>query len=188
MNKADMADRLVARTGLSKAVARDAVDEGFAAISDALADGDQVRITGFGTFGIRSRPARTRRNPRDRKGCILTGVDIADVQGRGDAEGCREGGSRVMTLQRQPTTSDRSNIEPSRLLCDDRHPASCPAGAGRSRAGRGVDGWPAAGLDAASRMWQRCHVPPVRTAPSPDSKSEGGRSTVHHGVQSSLSV
>ena len=63
-----------------------------------------------------------------------------------------------MTLQRQPTAtrsaSDRLNVESSRLLCDDGHSASCRAGAAKKQASRGVDGWPAVGLDAASRMRQ----------------------------------
>ena len=64
MNKTEMADRLAARTGLSKSAARDAVDGVFAIIGEALADGEDVRLPGFGTFGTRSRPARTGRNPR----------------------------------------------------------------------------------------------------------------------------
>ena len=64
MNKAEMADRLATRTGLSKSVAREAVDGVFAAIGDALASGEEVRIARFGTFGTRSRPARSGRNPR----------------------------------------------------------------------------------------------------------------------------
>ncbi|MYE06922.1 MAG: HU family DNA-binding protein [Chloroflexi bacterium] len=64
MNKAEMADRLASQTGLNKAVAKEAVDDVFAAISDALADGEEVWIAGFGTFGTRSRAARTGRNPR----------------------------------------------------------------------------------------------------------------------------
>ena len=36
----------------------------FGTIGDALANGEEVRISGFGTFGTRSRPARTGRNPR----------------------------------------------------------------------------------------------------------------------------
>ena len=64
MNKGEMADRLAARTGLSKSVAKEAVDGVFAVIGDALAKGEEVRIAGFGTFGTRSRPARTGRNPR----------------------------------------------------------------------------------------------------------------------------
>ena len=64
MNKAEMADRLAARTGLGKAAAKDAVDGVVAIIGKALADGEVVRVAGFGTFGSRSRPARTGRNPR----------------------------------------------------------------------------------------------------------------------------
>ena len=64
MNKGEMADRLAARTGLSKAAARDAVDGMLATIGEALANGEEVRVTGFGSFGTRSRPARTGRNPR----------------------------------------------------------------------------------------------------------------------------
>ena len=64
MNKAEMADRLAARTGLSKTVARDAVDGVFSIVGEALAREQEVRIAGFGTFGTRSRPARTGRNPR----------------------------------------------------------------------------------------------------------------------------
>ena len=64
MNMAEMADRLAARTGLSNAAAKEAVDGVFAAIGDALANGEKVRIPGFGTFGTRSRPARAGRNPR----------------------------------------------------------------------------------------------------------------------------
>ena len=43
--------------------AKDAVDAVFEAVSEALANGEEVRIFGFGTFGTRSRPARTGRNP-----------------------------------------------------------------------------------------------------------------------------
>ena len=59
-----MADRLAARIALSKTVAREAVHDVFAAIGNAIANGEEPRIAGFGTFGTRSRPARTRRNPR----------------------------------------------------------------------------------------------------------------------------
>ena len=64
MNKAEIADRLAARTGLSKGAVRDAVDGVFATIGEALANGEEVRLPGFATFGTRSRPARNGRNPR----------------------------------------------------------------------------------------------------------------------------
>ena len=64
MNKSELAERLAGRTGMSKAAARDAVDGVFEAIGEALANGEDVRVLGFGTFGTRNRPARTARNPR----------------------------------------------------------------------------------------------------------------------------
>ena len=64
MNKMEMADRLAARTGLSKGAARNAVDGVFAIVGETLADGEEVRLPGFGTFGTRSRPGHTGRNPR----------------------------------------------------------------------------------------------------------------------------
>ena len=64
MNAAEMADRLATRTGLSIAEAGEAVGGVFAAIGDAHANGEEVRIAGFGTFGTRSRPACSGHNPR----------------------------------------------------------------------------------------------------------------------------
>ena len=67
MNKVEVADRLAARTGMNKVAARDAVDavdSVFATIGEALANGDEVRIAGFGTFAARTRPASTGRNSR----------------------------------------------------------------------------------------------------------------------------
>ena len=159
MNKAEMADRLAARTGLSKEIAREAVDGVFGAIGDALANGEEVRIAGFGTFGTRSRPARTGRNPRTGEAVSISASDIAHIQGREDAEGCRECRSRVMTPQHRGPTATRSasgrlNVESSRLPCDDGDSASCSAGPGKSQASRGVHGSAAASLDAASRIRQ----------------------------------
>ena len=64
MNKVKIEERLAARTGMNKAAAKDAVDGVFEVIGQALANGEEARILGFGTFGARNRPARTGRNPR----------------------------------------------------------------------------------------------------------------------------
>ena len=64
MNKSELAERLAGRTGMSKATAKEAVDGVFEVIGEALANGEEVRIFGFGTFGTRNRPARTARNPQ----------------------------------------------------------------------------------------------------------------------------
>ena len=99
MNKAEMADRLAARTGMNKVAARDAVDSVFATIGEALANGDEVRISGFGTFGNRNRPARTGRKPANRRGDLDIGVEITVVQDREDTQGRSE-------RRREAVTSD----------------------------------------------------------------------------------
>ena len=43
---------------------------------EALANGEEVRIAGVGTFGTRSRPARTGRIPPDRRGGFDIGVGV----------------------------------------------------------------------------------------------------------------
>ena len=43
---------------------------------EALANGEEVRIAGFGTFGTRSRTARTGRTPPDRRGGFDIGVGV----------------------------------------------------------------------------------------------------------------
>ena len=64
MNKSDIGDRLAGRLGLSKAVAKDAVEGVFEAIVEAMANGEEVRLAGFGTFAAKNRAARTGRNPQ----------------------------------------------------------------------------------------------------------------------------
>ena len=64
MNKSNIAGRVASRANVGRSAGGDAVDAVFEAIGEALARGEDVRIASFGTFGTRSRPARTGRNPR----------------------------------------------------------------------------------------------------------------------------
>ncbi len=50
MNRNDLVADLAARTGLSRADSARAVDGLFDAITDALKNGQDVRIVGFGAF------------------------------------------------------------------------------------------------------------------------------------------
>jgi DNA-binding protein HU-beta len=63
-NKNDLVASVASSTGLTKADAGKAVDGVFAAISDALTKGDEVRLVGFGTFAVSERAASEGRNPR----------------------------------------------------------------------------------------------------------------------------
>ena len=69
MNKSDLVSAIADGSGLSKDDAARALEATTSAISGALSNGDKVAITGFGSFLVRSRAARSGRNPR-------TGVTI----------------------------------------------------------------------------------------------------------------
>ncbi|HYE79824.1 MAG TPA: HU family DNA-binding protein [bacterium] len=64
VNKADLVDRVANATGLSGTQARAAVEAMLDEIGSALKAGDEVRLTGFGTFAVRQRAARTGKNPK----------------------------------------------------------------------------------------------------------------------------
>ena len=63
MRKPEIAGRVASRTGVRWSVAGDAVQAVFEALTETLASGEDARIVGYGTFGTRSRLARTGRNP-----------------------------------------------------------------------------------------------------------------------------
>ena len=64
MNKAELAEVVAAKAGVSKALAERAIDTTFEAIVRALKRGDSVTVVGFGTFAVRRREARMGRNPK----------------------------------------------------------------------------------------------------------------------------
>lgn len=64
MTKMDLIDAVAAKVGLTKADAGRAVDSLLGSIETALAKGEKVTITGFGTFEVRQRAARMGRNPQ----------------------------------------------------------------------------------------------------------------------------
>ena len=64
MNQAELIAAVAERAGLTKADAGKAVEALIGSITDALKRGDEVRIAGFGTFGISERGERQGRNPQ----------------------------------------------------------------------------------------------------------------------------
>ena len=55
---------------------------------EALANSEEVQIAGLGTFGTKSRPARTGRNPMGLRGGFDIGVGVSVLQGREGTQGC----------------------------------------------------------------------------------------------------
>ena len=63
MNKTDLIQEVVNRSGLTKKDSGSAVDAIIDGITEGLVKGEKVQLVGFGTFEVRSRKAREGRNP-----------------------------------------------------------------------------------------------------------------------------
>ncbi len=63
LTKADMAERLFEELGLNKREAKELVEMFFEEVRDALENGQQVKLSGFGNFDLRDKKQRPGRNP-----------------------------------------------------------------------------------------------------------------------------
>ena len=64
LTKAQLAELLFEQIGLNKRESKDMIDAFFDLEAQSLVDGNDVKITGFGNFQIRTKAARPGRNPR----------------------------------------------------------------------------------------------------------------------------
>lgn len=64
MTKADLIEVVSKKASLTNKAAREAVQALLDSVRDSLKRGEKVVVTGFGTFSVRTRAARTGRNPQ----------------------------------------------------------------------------------------------------------------------------
>jgi DNA-binding protein HU-beta len=64
VNKSELIDAIAESADISKAAAGRAIDAVVESVTNALKEGDQVTLIGFGTFSVKDRAARTGRNPQ----------------------------------------------------------------------------------------------------------------------------
>jgi integration host factor subunit alpha len=64
LTKAQLADMLFDQIGLNKRESKDMIDSFFELIADSVVEGQDVKISGFGNFQIRTKAPRPGRNPR----------------------------------------------------------------------------------------------------------------------------
>jgi len=64
MTKAELIDSIASKIELPKGIAERVVNTIFDDIVAALKGGDKVNVSGFGTFQVSERKARTGRNPK----------------------------------------------------------------------------------------------------------------------------
>ena len=64
LTRSDLSEAVYREVGLSRTESADLVESILAHLSDALVDGDTVKISSFGTFSVREKGARMGRNPK----------------------------------------------------------------------------------------------------------------------------
>ncbi|MBM1219117.1 integration host factor subunit alpha [Ponticoccus sp. SC2-23] len=64
LTRMDLAEAVHSEVGLSRNDSADLVEAVLRHISDALVDGETVKISSFGTFSVREKSARIGRNPK----------------------------------------------------------------------------------------------------------------------------
>jgi integration host factor subunit alpha len=69
LTRADLADAINRRLGLSRSESLAMVESILEMMGDALAEGENVKISGFGTFLLRDKTERLGRNPK-------TGIEV----------------------------------------------------------------------------------------------------------------
>ncbi len=69
LTRADLAEALHHQVGLSRADSADIVEQILTEMCESLSSGDNVKISGFGTFVLRDKGERIGRNPK-------TGIEV----------------------------------------------------------------------------------------------------------------
>jgi integration host factor subunit alpha len=64
LTRADLADALVRKVGLPRNESQELVERVLSEISETLSQGEGVKLSSFGSFGVRSKAQRMGRNPK----------------------------------------------------------------------------------------------------------------------------
>ncbi|MEK7307810.1 MAG: integration host factor subunit alpha [Nitrospirota bacterium] len=64
MTKANLADKVYEKVGLSRKEAVEMIEVLFESMKGILSEGESIKITGFGTFLVRKKGTRRGRNPK----------------------------------------------------------------------------------------------------------------------------
>lgn len=64
LTRMDLSEAVFREVGLSRNESSQLVERVLEMMSDALVEGEQVKISSFGTFSVRSKTARVGRNPK----------------------------------------------------------------------------------------------------------------------------
>jgi len=77
MNKTELVEAIANETGLSKTKSSEVVNTIVKTISESLAKGEKVSLTGFGTWSTNTRPERKGRNPKTGEEITISSKTVA---------------------------------------------------------------------------------------------------------------
>ena len=80
MNKTELIEAIAQEAGLSKADASRALGAMIETTTNAMASGDGVQLTGFGSFSVKERAARTGRNPQTGAAIQISASKVASFK------------------------------------------------------------------------------------------------------------
>ena len=72
MTKAEIAEKIQTATGFSKKDSVDAMEAVFSIIKDTLESGENLKVSGFGSFEVRQKADRRGRNPQTGEEITIT--------------------------------------------------------------------------------------------------------------------
>jgi DNA-binding protein HU-beta len=108
VNKAELIDTVAERLGGSKREANDVVEVVLDSITRAVAKGDRVALTGFGTFEKVDRPARYARNPRTGERVRVKKTSVPKFKAGADFKGVVSGAKKLPRLSTAKTAARSS--------------------------------------------------------------------------------
>ena len=76
MNKSELIALTAERSGMTKKDTERVINAALDALSTALAEGDKVQLSGFGTFDVKVREARVGRNPHTKEAVNIPATKV----------------------------------------------------------------------------------------------------------------
>ena len=76
MNKTELIALTAERTGLTKKDTERVINAALDAVSAAMAEGDKVQLSGFGSFEVKDREARMGRNPHTKEAVEIPATKV----------------------------------------------------------------------------------------------------------------
>ena len=118
MNKSELIDAVTDRLAVDRKTVTSAVDVLLETVTRAVAKGERVVLTGFGSFEKKDKPARTGRNPATGAAIKLKKTSVPRVQGRRRLQ--RRGQRRQETAEATIRHETRRGNGPDHRTCRER--------------------------------------------------------------------